>query len=144
MASPKVVLLTKAGYRQAGFSRGLLVLLLGLDTVCRQGGDGWPSKLLLTAGSNDHTTGGHALPRCDAVDVRTKPSGDRPYVFRDGAAKRAFLSLWAHAMDDGPVLRVWEDGTKLVTAHYFFWLEAEGESREHIHAQVRKGMTIRP
>ncbi len=141
--TPKVVLLTKGGYRQAGFSRGLLYLLLGLDEVCRQGGDGWPAKLVLTAGSNAHTTGGHALPRCDAVDVRTKTSGTRPGAFRDGHAKRAFLVVWALAMEDGPLLKTWEQGTKVVTAHYFFWLEAEGQPREHVHAQVRMGMTIR-
>ena len=141
--TPKVVLLTKAGYRQAGYSRGLLCLLLGLDEVCRDGGDGWPPTLVLTAGSNAHTTGGHALPRCDAVDVRTKPSGARPGAFRDGRAKRAFLVVWALAMEDGPILRTWAEGTKVVTAHYFFWLEKEGLGAEHIHAQVRRGMTIR-
>lgn len=141
--TPKVVLRTKAGYRQAGFSRGLLCLLLGLDTVCREGGDGWPPTLILTAGSNDHTTGGHALPRCDAVDVRTQTSGTRPGAFRDGPAKRAFLVVWALGMADGPILKTWEAGTKVVTAHYFFWLEAEGQTREHVHAQVRTGHTIR-
>ena len=141
--TPKVVLVTKPGYRQAGFSRGLLFLLLGLDTVCRQGGPGWPKKLLLSAGSNAHTTGGHAMPRCDAVDVRSKKKGGRPWVFRDAAAKRQFIHLWALAMDDGPILKTWENGTKIVTAHYFFWLEKEGLSAEHFHAQVRRGMTIR-
>ena len=143
MPSPKVVLLTKPSYRQAGYSRGLIFLHLGLDTVCRQGGDGWPKKLLISAGSNDHSSGGHAMPRCDAVDVRCKKSGTRPWVFRDGLAKRAFLQVWAVAMQDGPILKTWEHGTKVVTAHYFFWLEAEGEGREHVHAQVRRGMTIR-
>lgn len=149
--TPKVVLLTKPGYRQAGFSRGLLYLLLGLDTVCREGGDGWPKQLLLTAGSNDHTTGGHPLPRCEAVDVRTKPHGGRPHVFRDALAKREFLYRWAavvgaedkrHATSS-PIVRVWEKGTKIITLYYFFWLEGEGTAREHLHAQVRKGRTIR-
>ncbi len=143
MPTPKVVLVTKAGYRQAGFSRGLILLLLGLDTVCRQGGDGWPKRLVITAGSNDHDFGGHAMPRCDAVDVRCRKSGTRPGAFRDALAKRLFLHLWAAAMDDGPILRIWEKGTKVVTAHFFFWLEAEGTAREHVHAQVRRGMTIR-
>ena len=143
MPSPKVVLLTKAGYRQAGYSRGLILLHLGLDTVCREGGDGWPPRLVLTAGSNDHTTGGHAMPRCDAVDVRCRTSGTRPGAFRDARAKREFLVRWAVVMHDGPILRVWETGTKIVTAHYFFWLEAEGRPREHVHAQVRRGRTIR-
>lgn len=143
MPTPKVVLLTKAGYRQTGFSRGLIFLLLGLDAICRQGGDGWPARLILTAGSNDHTAGGHVLPRCDAVDVRTRKSGTRPGAFRDGAAKRAFLRRWAMAVDDGTILRTWEHDTKIVTPHYFFWLEAEGERREHVHSQVRKGHTIR-
>lgn len=141
--TPKVVLVTKPGYRQAGFSRGLIFLLLGLDTVCRQGGPGWPKKLLLSAGSNDHTKGGHAMPRCDAVDVRSAKRGTRPWVFRDAAAKRAFLQLWAVAMNDGPILKTWENGTKIVTEHYFFWLESEGKSREHFHAQVRRGKRVK-
>jgi hypothetical protein len=143
MPTPKVVLLTKAGYRQAGYSRGLMYLHLALDMVCRQGGDGWPPKFYLTAGSNDHTSGGHAMPRCDALDVRTRKSGTRPGAFRDGEAKRSLIRRWAMAVDDGTILRTWEHGTKIVTAHYFFWLEAEGKRREHVHAQVRRGMTIR-
>ncbi len=143
MLTARVVLVTKPGYRQAGYSRGLILLHLGLDTVCRQGGDGWPKKLLLSAGSNAHKTGGHAMPRCDAVDVRSAKRGTRPWVFRDAAAKRAFLQLWAVAMQDGPILKTREHGTKIVTAHYFFWLESEGKAREHFHAQVRRGMTIR-
>ena len=141
--SPKVVIVTKRGYRQAGYSRGLMCLHLALDTVCRQGGDGWPSKFVLGAGSNDHTKGGHAMPRCDALDVRTRKSGARPGAFRDGKAKRQFLQFWALAIHDGPVLRTWDHGRKVVTANYYFWLEAEGEAREHVHAQVRKGHTIR-
>lgn len=143
MPTPKVVLLTKAGYRQAGFSRGLILLLLGLDTVCRQGGEGWPKKFLISAGSNDHDSGGHAMPRCDAVDVRTRKHGTRPWVFRDGRVKRQFLQRWAVALDDGPILRTWEHSTKVVTAHYFLWLESEGKAREHVHGQVRRGTTIR-
>jgi hypothetical protein len=141
--SPAVVLVTKPGYRQDGFSRGLLCLLLALDTICREGGDGWPTSLLITAGSNGHTTGGHVLPRCEALDVRTRAVGDRPHTFRDGDAKRSFLEVWAHAMDDGPILRQWADGTQIVTARYFFQLEGEDTADEHAHAQVRRGHTIR-
>ena len=48
------------------------------------------------------------------------------------------------ALEDGPILRHWENDTKIVTKQFFGWLEREGTRREHFHWQVRRGRTVTP
>ena len=143
--SPKCVLVTKPGYRTAMVSRGLLMIQLACDRVVRDRlVAGCPKKLTLTAGSNGrHSANGpHYVPRCEALDVRSKDFIDK--AGRSAAEhKRHFLVEVAVALDNGSILRVWDDDCKVVTRDYFLWLEKEGQRSEHFHIQVRKGHTIR-
>ena len=143
--SPKCVMVTKPGFRQAGISRGLCYILLAVDDVTRTRHPGAPKRVRLTAGSNAHTRGGHAMPRVEALDVGSKE-------FRDGDAKRHFLWSVMLVLGDNdkllagrhnPLVKVWDDDRKIVTHHYFGQLEHEGKRNEHFHIQVRRGHTIR-
>lgn len=135
----KVVLLTKPGYRQDGYSRGVILLHLAIDTVMRQRAEGVPRTLTLTAGTNAHSSGGHF--RREAVDARSKTFRG-PHAAR---VKRGFLFAVLAELRDG---RTWsrEEGGRgpyqVFTEHYFGQLEHEGKQNEHFHWQVRKGHTI--
>ncbi len=142
MSHPKTVLITKPGYRQAGYSRGLIYIHLALDAVLRRRMLGVPVQLKLTAGSNGaHSKrSAHYPPRFEGCDAESK-------VIRSvggslaGDLKRAFLRAVMREL--GEIILFREDDTKVFTAHYFGWLEAEHQRREHFHFQVRKGHTIR-
>ncbi len=142
MSHPKTVLITKPGYRQAGYSRGLILIHLAVDTVLRERLPGVPQRLKLTAGSNgDHSARGpHYAPRFEGCDVESKPITASPGLTAE-ENKRGFLE--AVMQDLGEIILYREDDTKVFTAHYFGWLEAEHKQREHFHLQVRKGHTIR-
>ncbi len=133
----KTVIKTKAGYRAAGYSRGGLFIRLAIDTVCRRRLIGQPATVTLTAGTNDHSTGAHPLPRCEAVDVRVKGG-----VFRGAQAKRLFLL--AVLVELGPLVnaRQGSKGYEVFTEHYYGILEDEFGVDEHFHLQVRRGHTI--
>lgn len=137
--SPKVVIIEKPGLRVAGASRGLLVILLAVDRVTRDRiVPGCPRKIRWVAGSNGKHSkkGPHYMPRCEAGDFGSKE-------FATDDSKRHWLHEVALAVNDGPIIRVWEQRTKIVTANFFFWLEKLGLSAEHFHLQTRKGHTIR-
>lgn len=142
MSHPKTVLITKPGYRQAGYSRGLIYIHLAIDTVLRQRLPGVPVRLKLTAGSNGkHSEGGsHYAPRFEGCDLESKPITASPGLTAE-ENKRNFLE--AVMMELGKIILTREDDTKVFTEHYFGWLEAEHKQREHFHWQVRKGHTIR-
>ncbi len=142
MATRKTVLITKAGYRQAGYSRGLILIHLSIDTVLRRRLPGVPQRLKLTAGSNGphSATGPHYGPRWEACDLESKVIVESA-EWTAGMNKRAFLE--AAMTELGPIILYREDYTKVFTAHYFGWLEAEGTRNEHYHFQVRRGKTIR-
>ena len=133
--SLRVVLKTKPGYEQQGYSRGVLFILLAFDTVIRQRLRGVPRTLTLTAGTNDHSAGAHF--RCEAEDARSKTG------FRGPLFKRDFLSAVMAELE--PIVR-WTDDAgedfQVFTAHYWGTLENEGEEDEHFHVQVRRGHLI--
>lgn len=132
----KTVIKTKRGYRAAGYSRGGLLIRLAIDTVCRRRLSGVPRTIVLTSGTDSHTTGAHPLPRAEAVDVRTNAG------FRDGDAKRAFLGEVMRTLGRLTLRRQGRKGYEVFTRHYYGKLEYEGQQREHIHLQVRRGHTI--
>lgn len=132
----KVVLKTKPGYRAAGYSRGGLLIRLAIDTVCRRRLPGVPRTIVLTSGTDSHTTGAHSLPRAEAVDVRSK-------TFRSSRVKTDFLMDVMKELE--PIRRAGQppgEDFEVLTDHYYGILEYEGQRREHIHIQVRRGHTI--
>ena len=145
--SPKCVIVTKPGFRQTGFSLGLLTILEAIDHVVRvRRVPGCPRQVTLTAGSNGHNKGGHVMPRVEAADIRSKDFKDGVLprtnaVRRAPFVKRHFLVEVMAELQ--PVVRIYDDGRKIVTADYFGQLEHEGKRNEHFHFQVRKGHTIR-
>ncbi len=147
MSHPKTVLITKAGYRQAGYSRGLMLIHLALDTVLRERLPGVPVQLKLTAGSNGtHSAKGpHYAPRFESCDVESKPItgllSKSGAVTEAGGNKRGFLEAVMGEL--GEIILYREGDTKVFTKDYFGWLEAEGTPNEHYHFQVRKNRTIR-
>lgn len=132
----KTVLKTKRGYRAAGYSRGGLLIRLAIDTVCRRRLPGVPRTIVLTCGTEAHTTGAHPLPRAEAVDVRTNAG------FRDGMAKRDFLDEVMRELGRLILRRQGRKGYEVFTEHYYAILEHEGKRKEHIHIQVRQRHTI--
>ena len=141
MATRKTVLITKLKYRQAGYSRGLILIHLAIDTVLRNRLAGVPQRLKLTAGSNGRHSpkGAHYAPRFEGCDLESKPIR-RGAGFPAEDNKRHFLGevMW----ELGIITLSRANDTKIFTADYFGWLEGEGTRREHFHFQVRKGHTI--
>ena len=137
----KTVLVTKPGFRQGGFSRGLLLIDLALDTVVRRRTvAGVPARIVITAGDNGvHSKRGpHYGPRWEAPDVRTKD-------WRTGLeGKVAFLVAVLRKLDDGPVTisETRQGWPCAVTTHYYAVLEHHGRRDEHLHFQVRRGRTV--
>lgn len=132
----KVVLKTKRGYRAAGYSRGGLRIRLAIDTVCRMRFAGVPRSIVLTSGTDSHTTGAHPLPRAEAVDVRTNAG------FGSRNAKLTFLHAVMRQLGVVTRSRQAAKGFEAFTTHYYGILEYEEQPREHIHIQVRRGHTI--
>ncbi len=129
----KVVLKTKRGYRQDGYSRGVLFILLAFDTVVRSRLRGVPATAVLTAGTNDHSAGAHF--RREAEDLRSK-------TFPSGNAKRVFLAAVMAELQPVTKWKELEHGYGVWTKDYYGELEYEGQRREHFHVQVRIGHTI--
>ncbi len=132
----KVVIKTKRGYRAAGYSRGGLLIRLAIDTVCRRHFPGVPRTIVLTSGTDSHTTGAHPLPRAEAVDVRTNAG------FRNRENKRDFLWAVLRELDHNLRAREGAKGYEVFTRHYYALLEHEGKRKEHGHIQVRQRHTI--
>ena len=137
----KAVLVCKDGYRQGGYSRGLLYIKLAQDRAVRDNVvPGIPSRIVFTAGSNGkHSTKGpHFKPRWEANDVRTKDW--RVSLER----KESFMAAVLVNLDDGPLQRghTRQGWVKIWTANYIAILEWPGGKHEHIHTQVRIGRTI--
>lgn len=91
--------------------------------------------ITVTAGSN----GTHSSPEDPhykglALDTRTHDLPD-PH--------EALLRLMDNLLDFPGDEWVAKDGG-FVTAYFFAWLEQEGQPREHIHCQLRKGMSYPP
>lgn len=137
----KTVLVTKEGYRQGGFSRGLLCLLLALDSVVRRKRvGGVPARVVITAGSNGRHSkkGPHYAPRFEGLDVRTK---DWPVT---KIKKISFMMTVLEELDNENVRfglnrRGWPCA---FSAHYYGVLEHYGLESEHLHFQVAKNQTI--
>jgi len=136
----KTVLLCKDGYRQGGFSRGLLYITLAQDAVVRRRLPGVPARIVVTAGSNgSHSAHGpHYTPRYEANDVRTK---GWPTSLE---GKVAFMVSVMRELKDGPVTvsETRQGWPCAFTFHYYAVLEHHGKRREHLHFQVRRGKTI--
>jgi hypothetical protein len=130
------VLAVKRGYRQDGYSRGVLRILMALDTICRQRSQGVPLSLVLTSGTNAHTSGAHPPPRCEAVDVRST-------TFASTSAKRMFLARVMDELEPHGWSRTTTTGYECFTTQFYGVLEYLGQPREHFHLQVRKGRTVR-
>lgn len=124
------VLRVKPSVRFDVIAPGGFRLLAALDAAAKAR----PYDLTITCGSDSHPAA-DPHSRGEAYDVRTHdlPSED---------AKAQLLHDILAGMDDGPIEINPSPG--LNTPHFFGWLEHPHNPDEHIHVQVRRGVTWPP